>query len=327
MRWKRGRASVSFLTLWLAAGVIGLAPGLAAAQGIRAGALAPQFKGASSTPELRDKFHDSIVRGLGALTGPSGPNGELGEVISASDARARLGEELIGCGGQASCLAKATAALRVNRLVATELTVIGKSYTISLRLYDGQGHELTHAEDLCEICTVREAEEAMVKVTARIAAAARTFPVEPVAAATPDRREPAKTPSREESPQQTSTASPMQEAPPQPTVVKARRRFPWRAVGFASLGLGIVGLAVGIPLVVIDGRPTCDAPDPSHTCPEVYNTAGGGAAMLAIGAIGLVASIPLLYLDWRSRSRPVSSLRLFGAPASGGATVGLGGTF
>ena len=143
------RLGVSLLTL----GVL-LAPRVADAQSIRAAALAPQFKAGAATPELRDKFHDAVLRGLSSLSGPSGPNGELGEVLGGSDTRAKLGEELLSCSGEASCILRAIAALRVNRLVSTQLSVAGKSYTFSLRLYDGQGHELTHAEDLCEICTV-----------------------------------------------------------------------------------------------------------------------------------------------------------------------------
>jgi len=105
---------------------------------------------------------------------------------------------------------------------------------------------------------------------------------------------------------------------------------PWRPLAFGSLALGVVGLAVGIPLVVIDGRPTCDAVDPVHQCKEVYNTVGGGGTMLALGTLGLVASIPLFYLDYRDRHRPAQGLqamRMFGTPALGGGTVTFEGKF
>ena len=322
MRPLGARLGVSLLTMWALLSI----EGAAHAQAIRAAALAPQFKSGASTPELRDKFHDAVLRGLSGLSGPSGPNGELGEVLSGSETRQKLGDELLTCGGQASCLQRALQALRVNRLVASELNVIGKSYSISLRLSDGAGRELTHADDLCEICTVREADEAVAKAAARLAAAARTFPVEAVAG-TP--RPTAPPPPREEPPPVTSKTSPMQEPPPSvtPPPVKERRHVPWRPLAFSSLALGIVGLAVGIPLVVIDGRPTCDASDPVHQCKEVYNTVGGGGTMLALGALGLVASVPLFYLDWRDRHQAVTSLRMFGAPSSGGGTLTLEARF
>jgi hypothetical protein len=318
----RARLSVSVLAIASLAALVRPA----SAQAIRAAALPPAFKSGASTPELRDKFQDAVLKGLSSLSGPSGPNGELGEVLGGAETRQRLGEELMSCSGQASCLSRTLAALRVNRLIATELTVVGKSYTISLRLFDGGGRELTHAEDLCEICTVREADEALTKAAQRLAAAARTFPVEAVVGA--EKSKPAPPPKPEPPPP--TRASPMQEPPapaPMPTVRKERRHFPWRPVAFASLAVGIVGLAVGIPLVVIDGRPTCDAADPVHQCKEVYNTVGGGGTMLALGAIGLVASVPLFYFDYRDRHRALTALRLFGAPAVGGGTLTLEGRF
>jgi hypothetical protein len=328
MRASSGRYGLGWLAPAMVLAISG-APAATWAQGIRAGALAPQIKSAGVTPELRDKFHESVVKGLASLAGPSGPGGELGEVVPAPETRRALGEELLSCGGQASCLPKALAALRVNRLVATELTVVGKSYTISLRLYDGQGHELTHADDICEICTVREADEAVAKAAARLAAVARTFPVERVGSGA--KPKPTPPPREEPRPEPTSNVSPMQEPPrPPPAAIitpAPRRKVPWRPLGFASMALGVVGLAVGIPLVVIDGKPTCDLPNPEVACPEVYNTAGGGATMIAIGSIAFIASIPLFYFDYRDRHPKVSALRLRGAPTAGGAGFALEGRF
>lgn len=326
------RSGPVLLTLCIVLGASALS-GHAAAQAIRAGALAPQIKSGGNTPELRDKFHEAVLRGLSSLNGPSGPRGELGEVISIWETRQKLGEELMSCGGQAACLGRAIAALRVNRLFSTELSVAGKSYTISMRLFDGQGHELTHVEELCEICTVREADESVAKAAQRLAAASRTFPIEAVVPEkTPEVAKPTPAPPPKEEPPPQPTASPMQASPnPQPTAPppsKERRHIPWRPLGFGAVGLGIVGLAVGIPLLVIDGRPTCDAPDPTRACPEVYNTAGGGAAMIALGAIGLIGSVPLFYMDYRDRNRSaISSLFLRGGPLGGGASVTLGGSF
>ncbi len=303
-----------------------------AAQSLRVAALAPQFKSGGNTPELRDRFHEAVLKGLSSLSGPSGPNGELGDVVTLSETKRRLGEELLSCGNQASCLPKALRALQVNRLLSTELSVIGKSYNISMRLYDGEGHELTHVEELCEICTVREADEAVTKSATRLAAASRTFPVQVAVPAKPDKSpEPVRPPPIEQPPV-TSKVSPMQpqaaQPPTLPTPGKERRKVPWRILGFSSLGLGIVGLAAGIPLLVIDGRPTCSAADPTHQCPDLYNTAAGGAALVAIGVIGLIGAVPLFYLDYRERNRGLTSLRLDATPSSGSlASLTLTGRF
>ena len=321
---KRMRRLAVGSTLLTVAALMGSA-GSASAEGIRAAALAPQLKGVASTPELRDKFHEAVLKGLQGLAA-----GSESEVLSGAETRSRLGEDLLGCSGQAPCLPRATSALRANRVVATEITVAGKSYTIALRLYDGQGRELTHADDLCEICTVREADEAVTKAAARLAAVARTFPVEPTA-----EREREKPRTAEKSrptpapPPPPPTPSPMQEPPARTAapVVKEQHRFPWRPLAFTSLAIGIVGLAAGIPLIVIDGRPTCDAPDPVHQCKEVYNTLAGGATLAALGGLGLVASIPLFYFDSRDRRQKVTALRVIGVPAVGGGALALAGRF
>ena len=273
------------------------------AQTIHAAAMPPILKSGGSTPELRDKFHEVVVQGLGTLSGPSGPRGELGDVLGASETRARLGEELMRCGNDATCVARAATALQVNRLVTTELTVAGKSYSITMRLYDGAGKELAHTTELCEICTVREAEAAMTKTSAHLAATARTLPVEVAEAPKEQPRPPVV---QERPPQQPAPyVSPMQE-PPSGIVFQApaRRKYvPWRTYGFAAIGVGIVGFAVGVPLLVLDGRPTCSTVDPTVNCPRLYHTRAGGAVMATIGVLGIVAAVPLFVLDSRDRAR------------------------
>ncbi|MEO6953729.1 MAG: hypothetical protein ABI321_18145 [Polyangia bacterium] len=272
------------------------------AQTIRAAAMPPILKSGGSTPELRDKFHETIVQGLGTLSGPSGPNGELGDVLGASDTRALLGEELMGCGNDVACVSRAATALKVNRLITTELTVAGKSYSITMRLYDGAGKELTHTTELCEICTVREAEAAMTKTSAHLAVAARTFPVEAVTMPKEERKPPVV---EEKPPQPSPYVSPMQAAPTivYPAPEPRHKYVPWKTYGFAAIGVAIVGLAVGVPLLVIDGRPTCSTLNPSVNCPRIYHTRAGGAVMTTIGVLGVVAAIPLFVLDDRDHKR------------------------
>jgi hypothetical protein len=101
--------------------------------------------------------------------------------------------------------------------------------------------------------------------------------------------------------------------------------FPWRPLAITSLVLGVVGIAVGAPLVIIDGQPTCNAPMPQKSCPEVYNTVGGGGALLAFGIAGALASVPLFVLDHRARHRTVPKVSVL--PLVGGAFVSAGTSF
>ena len=296
----------------------------AVAEPIRAAALPPVLKSGGSTPELRDKFHENVVEGLGSLSGPSAPGGEVGEVLGASDTRTRLGEELMMCGNDAACVSRAASALKVNRLVTTELTVAGRSYSITMRLYDGAGRELAHTTELCEICTVREAEATMTKTSAHLAATARTFPVEP----TGQPKEPQQ-PLVVDRPQPPPLVSPMQAPPPgviEYSRPEPRRKYvPWRTYGFAGIGVAIVGFGIGVPLLVIDGRPTCGAVDPVHNCPRIYHTRAAGAVLATLGVLGVVAAIPLFYLDYRDRKREPMMIGL--QTQTGGAQLLLRGSF
>ena len=320
--------------------IVLMTSGAAHAQAIRAAAMPPVFKNNTGSPELQAKFQDLVVQGLVGLNGPSGPNGELGDVLSAGQTRDQLGE-LQSCGNEVSCLPRATHALGVNRLFTTEVTVAGKSYTIAMRVYDGDARELSQTTELCDICTLHEAEALVTKTAQKLATVARSFPVEEVTPPKPPEKppEPVKPPPVEPKPKpaeplqpqptpeelqpMTSPPSPLEAPSPPPS---PKRHVPWRILGFSAVGLGVVGFAVGIPLLVIDGRPTCGSADPTHTCPHVYNTRGGGIAMTVIGALSLAASVPLFYLDYKDRH--AKKALAFGAmPTWGGAAATIGGRF
>jgi hypothetical protein len=64
---------------------------------------------------------------------------------------------------------------------------------------------------------------------------------------------------------------------------------------------------------------------PERNCPEVYNTAGAGAALVTLGAAGLAASGVLFYLDYRSRHRPPPTVAIM--PTAGGGMLTVGGKF
>src|SRR5881227_2696345 len=104
----------------------------------RIGALVPQIR-PQAAPEVRDRFHEAVTRGL---------QGGGDEVVVAAEVRLRLGatEEMLNCGGTGACVARAAQALRVDRLVATDIDIAGKDYSIKMRLLDGVGRELARAD-------------------------------------------------------------------------------------------------------------------------------------------------------------------------------------
>lgn len=289
----------------------------------RIGALVPQVKPAAA-PEVRDRFHEAVTRGL--QTGGD-------EVVPAAEVRLRLGatEEMLSCGGTGACVARAAGALRVERVVATDIDVAGKDYTIKMRLLDAVGRELAKSDEPCDICTVKEADEAVARAATRLALAAKALTDVAPKAETP----PAVPPKAETAPPKVESpppkAEPLTAMTPEPTpgtsgsVTKnERKRFPWRAVAISSLAVGLVGVVVGIPLLAIDGQPTCSAPNPRTSCPDVYNTVGGGATMLSLGIAGIAASGVLFYYDHRARkARPTVML----LPTQGGVYLSAGGRF
>lgn len=298
--------------------------GGAASAAERVAALVPQTRPVAAT-EVRDRFHEAITRGLQA-------SGD--EVIPASEVRLRLGavSEMLECDGGVACVASVVQALRVARVVAADIDISGKDYTIKLRLLDPSGRELAKVDEPCDICTLKEADEAVLRAATKLATAARgaaaeikpeaTAPPKPEVATRPEQPPP----HVEETPPPVINRVPADAVTPPPAVVQPEKKgFPWRPVAIASLAVGVVGLAVGIPLVAIDGDPTCNKPNPRVSCPNVYNTVGGGAAMLTIGIAGLAASGVLFYFDHRARNKARPNVVLI--PTAGGAFVSTGGHF
>jgi hypothetical protein len=286
-------------------------------------ALVPQLK-PSAAPELRDRFHEAITRGLG---------GNGFDVISAGEVKLRLGdsEEQLNCAGAGACAARASTTLRTERLIAAEITINGKDYAIRLHLLDPAGRELGHVDEPCDICTVKEADEAVVRAAGRMAAYAHATyssapPTPPPSQPPPEHPAPAQPPPPQPAAQPAPAQPPPQAPPPQPPAPVAEKKlFPYRGLAIGSGVVGLVGIVVGAALVGIDGNPTCDLPNGKFSCKEVYNTAAGGGTLLAFGIAGVAASAALFYLDYRAR-HPKTPRVVF-VPASGGGVLMMGGRF
>jgi hypothetical protein len=306
MRRLRGVAS---LVVLLASTSAGAAPHVAA--------LIPLTK-PTAAPELRDRFHEAVTRGFGE------------DALGAAEVRLRIGasEEMLACTGSGACVARIAQNLRVDRLIASEIDVTGKDYVIKLRLLDAVGRELAKVDEPCDVCTIKEADEAVARASGKLAAAGKALPPEtppPAVVETPPPPPKVETPPpKVETPPPAKVEVPPAATEPTPAPVHEKKMFPWRAVAITSLVVGVVGIAVGAPLVAIDGNPTCSLPNPRTACPDVYNTVGGGAAMLTLGIAGVAASGVLFYLDHRARKRATTVTLL---PTQGGVYLSAGGSF
>lgn len=98
----------------------------------------------------------------------------------------------------------------------------------------------------------------------------------------------------------------------------SRRKFaPYK---WASLGVGVLGLATGIPLMVVDGQATCDPKFPYAVCPKVRDTFTPGALLTGLGAAAAIGAGILFYLDYTATTtaEPIARLAPFMSPTAMG---------
>lgn len=105
---------------------------------------------------------------------------------------------------------------------------------------------------------------------------------------------------------------------PVPAEVRDATARRWLIAGGVTLGVGVLGVAAGIPLVVLDTkpyRPDCRA-DIQGNCAELYDTMAAGASLTTAGVIGLGAGAAMLLIG-RKHQRGHGTVRA----AAGGVTV------
>ncbi len=75
-----------------------------------------------------------------------------------------------------------------------------------------------------------------------------------------------------------------------------------RVAKWVTGAVGLVAIAVGTALLLVDGMGTCDLAPGQRQCPEVLDTQAAGIATLTGGLLAASSSAVLFGLDYR-RSR------------------------
>ncbi len=285
----------------------------APAHGAKVAPLAPRLP-VSAAPELRDRFQDAIARGLqlGAVTGV--------EVMAGSDVRVRLqaNNELLGCQG-GTCLTRAVTELKVDRLALAEIDVSSKNYSIQLRLIDQGGAEIWRTAENCDICTVREADEAVARAAARMGPwIARPGPTDQANAAAQAKAAAAAPP---------VAPSNIPSAEQTPEAHHLYYRYGWISAAVVG-GLFVVAAVPFLVYAGKDGQTNCDPSVNPRNCPTIYKgNLGAGLGLLSAGVVAGGGTFAILYYLDRRQQRQSPPPRVSLVPTAGGAMLGLEGRF
>ncbi|MBK8481267.1 MAG: hypothetical protein IPL40_08840 [Proteobacteria bacterium] len=268
-------------------------------------------------PAIVARFHEALAAGLRAAKLPAL---SARQVLRAAEARTAC--------ASAECAAQAQRALFVERAATARIAVVGRNYTMAIDLYRGPQREGSERGS-CDVCTLAEAITATSALAERVAeaagplgsAGAAAAAVEPapsapadVAAAAPtapSATTAAQAPGPGAAPRTGRADAPAPRASESgaPLTAKAPARWPlWPAL--AATGMAAVGLAIGLPLLAIDGKGTdCRGPArPDYrNCERLYATSGGGWVMTTLGLASLASAAALLYLYLAPRRQPAVS--------------------
>ncbi|MBN1769887.1 MAG: hypothetical protein JXB32_01395 [Deltaproteobacteria bacterium] len=167
----------------------------------------------------------------------------------------------------------------VQAAVGLSIDASAMGYNLHFVLVDLEGTIVSDQQSTCDFCTEQE----MVAKWGELAAEAGPPSATLVASATAG-----------------SEATPEEPVEPLPPLVVEEPEssfgiedVPWWFWAGAGASLA-VSLGVGLPLILIDGEPTCDGP--LESCPELYDTDALGYTMLALGIAGLAGVGVGLYL-------------------------------
>lgn len=137
------------------------------------------------------------------------------------------------------------------------------------------GKQIARVERRCELCTLKEARDALSRTASDAAKKAAAVP-----GLVPPRSKARRPPGRRVA-RRRAIRKPR---PPRIKIVDQGK--PWRRWGLVTAGVGLAALIPGIVLLAMDGK-VKDGGCDGRRC--IYTTKGGGAAFTAIGAAAIAA--------------------------------------
>lgn len=267
--------------------------------------------------------------------------------------RTKLAKEKRGTCAAWACQSEVAWAFKAQKVLVPKLSRLGRQCLLTATLYGVKAGVAERAASVRGGCRPAELATATEKLPQKLLAAPPTsVPVAGQADAKAPAKSGAKAPAktvakapakapakvavadepRDDPPPTPAAAAPARAvAAPKKTADTPRRGRPlWPAL--AAGGVAVVGLAVGIPLLALDGKAAdCEgAPLPFDAhCKKLYDTKAPGAVFTSVGAAALVAGGVLYYLHYRSNKERPRRLQALGlSPASGGGLVlGASGQF
>lgn len=268
--------------------------------------------------------------------------------LSSADVDAALGEPWDGSCAEDACMREAMSSTSAAVVVVLSVEQQDNVYRFELDARNARtGQRLASAEDSCEICGLEEVAELVELRAAALASrldppkggTVRILSEPPGAAVYVDDRNVGVTPM--DVPLESGTHTVRVEKrgfieegqsieveagvesdvrfrlmPEATELDKSARR--WFIAGGVSLGLGVAGLAAGIPLILMDTQPyeaDCRA-DAEGNCAQLFDTMGPGASLTTVGVIGVGAGTAMLLIG-RKRRAARATLE----PAAGGMAV------
>lgn len=296
-----------------------------------------QFQGKISEG-LQALFAQQLVQGLSAAHF---------EVLPGADVQQKLADgrqDLVGC-QSAACYPAVASAVAASYLIAAEVTESNKTYTMVVDIINGRtGGVLASNRERCETCGAEEAGEKMGLAASalreRLEAEARS-PARFVIRSRPagatvvlDGKQAGVTPldtnlaggshrlslvlaDHETVSRSFSVVSGIDEALDlELTAIPSK--FPYRTVGWSTLGGGAALLIAGLATMAADhSQVSCSSglQDEHGQCPRIWATKWGATAMLVAATAAMTVGGTMLYLA------PART------PAGLGGTANLGGTF